>query len=91
MNWIRKSYVTCGSDPTEVVEWASDLLTITEFQQVYDVEYAKPIQSSLEEVISTLGEALHEALEHVHDLEREIKDMNEPYEGDPDFEIYGHA
>jgi len=77
--WSRKSYVTQCADPTQVVEWSNGDLRITEFQQVYDIEFLHPTcPDMLEKIITLLGTQLHEALEAEHDRDQEFEAENYP-------------
>jgi hypothetical protein len=90
--WSRKSYVTRGADPTQVVEWSNADLRITEFQQVYDIEFLHPTcPDLLETIITLLGTQLHEALEAEHDREEDERAQRFAEDGDPDYKIYGGA
>ena len=37
MKWKRKTFVTMGPDPTEVVIWNNGTMIIEEFQNVYSL------------------------------------------------------
>jgi hypothetical protein len=77
--WSRKSYVTQGSDPTVVVEWSNGDLRITEFQQVYNIEFLHATcPDLLETIITLLGTQLHEALESDYDRDQELETENYP-------------
>ncbi len=60
-NWQRKSFVTKGSDPTQVVVWTDGTITITEFQGVYGVEDRRNRPEVVAAVV--LAEILHVLLE----------------------------
>jgi len=60
--WKRKTFVTRGPDPTQVVVWSNGSDTITEFQGVYQLE--GPMMD-----METLVEELHKALERAHHAE----------------------
>jgi hypothetical protein len=89
-NWQRRSFVTRGSDPTQVVVWYTSLdggetpcIEITEFQNVYTVDGGG--DGPHEGLIETLGRELHQSLEREFEAaEKQNEDVNF-FDG-----IYGH-
>jgi len=79
----RKTFVTRGPDPTEVVTWYNGDITLTEFQTVIQIESTEAVASNLpesmvaNELIQKLGEALHAALERAYTAEQELRDAIE--------------
>lgn len=61
--WTRKEFTTCGADPTVVVEWSCNGITITEFQNVYRVETDDTWMEPLCGAAMLMGEELHKSLE----------------------------
>jgi hypothetical protein len=65
-SWVRKSFVTKGADPTEIVEWSftsedGTTLTIQEFQNVYSCTNSNAIEQVLDEEASRKVHQLLEA------------------------------
>lgn len=88
--WKRKSYVSGGADPTVVVEWSKNNLTVVEFQGTYilDVPGGKHTRSPF---ILQLAQELHEALEAQHYAEmvaEETEIMRANGGINPDYLIY---
>ena len=83
--WSRKSYVTGGADPTQVVEWTKGEVTITEFQGIYEVN------AKTHRTLNLLAEELHKELEAEHDREEDARAAAAAEYGDPDCHIYGEA
>ena len=82
--WKRREFVTRGPDPTVIVEWSKNGVTIAEFQQVYqakgDVSKIDPFSE------------LHQALERAYDAEFALQESSwEDQGGNPDAKIYGGA
>lgn len=64
--WTRKSFVTRGADPTEVVEWSNGEFKLIKFQNTYQVKKLLDKGGSTFTTygpLIKLGKALHEALE----------------------------
>jgi hypothetical protein len=91
-NWRRHTFVSGGSDPTQVVTWSDGTITITEFQLVYMVTDKR----NRPEVISAVvfAEILHVLLE-AEFAEQFDEELNDSYPDlapfDTDRRIYGGA
>lgn len=82
--WKRTARTTKCSDPTEYVVWEKGELSITEFQNVYTVDGGGT--GPHEELISTLGKELHQALEFAWQTSAEACSVDGV---DYDAKIYG--
>lgn len=57
--WKRREFTTKGADPTTVVEWSKDGITLQEFQNVYSVipavtiDWVPELHKALEEAAFT--------------------------------------
>lgn len=66
--WTRKEFTTRGSDPTVVVEWSKDAVTIQEFQDCYSllagaIKFDGSMVSFVEDLHKTLELAYGQARE----------------------------
>lgn len=81
MQFRRKEWTTNGADPTTVVEWKAEAVTLVEFQGVIGVELV-PVNSITDRFenypkdardrIQALGEALHKALESSYQAQQNV-------------------
>jgi hypothetical protein len=72
-NWKRTEQVVDKADPTAVVFWQKEDLSISEFQGIYTTR-REGIQADRLSTIAELGEELHKALEHGWHLEQEANE-----------------
>ncbi len=68
--WTRKEFTTRGSDPTVVVEWSKDAVTIQEFQDCYSLlAGAIKFDASMVSFVEDLHKTLELAYGQARDLD----------------------